>query len=156
MCVLHVVIYNSIKWELFARKESSSLEQLKFLHNCKRLQILPNSINYQPPIRTNYAQRIAQANGRRMLNALISDAHNRLRIYRQKLHGYRDTVISKTTETDANSLDNAIKQTANACRTKRQNQLVKTRGPTNNTIATQTPGLKISQIDHSRSNKLAV
>jgi hypothetical protein len=122
-------------------------------------KILPNSINYQPPIRTNYAQRIALANGRRMLNALISDAHNRLRIYRQKLHGYRDTVITKTTETDANSLDNAIKQTANAYRTKRHNQLeqkFKTRGPTNNTIATQTPGLKISQIDHSRSNKLAV
>ena len=112
-------------------------------------------INYQPPIRTNYAQRIAQANGRRMLNALISDAHNRLRIYRQKLHGYRDTVISKTTETDANSLDNAIKQMANAYRTKRHNQLEQN-GPTNNTIATQTPGLKISQIDHSRSNKLAV
>jgi hypothetical protein len=35
----------------------------------------------------------------------------------------RDTVIRKTTETDANSLDNAIKQTANAYRTKRQNQL---------------------------------
>jgi hypothetical protein len=72
------------KWELFACKESSALEQLKFLHNCKRLQILPNCINYQPPIRNNYAHRIAQANGRRMLNTLISDAHNRLRIYRQK------------------------------------------------------------------------
>ena len=46
-------------------------------------------------IRTNYAQRIAQANGRRMLNALISDADNRLRIYRQKLHAYRDTVQYK-------------------------------------------------------------
>jgi hypothetical protein len=61
-----------------------------------------------------------------MLNALISDVHNRLRIYRRKLHGYRDTVISKTIETDANSLENAIKvikQTANAYRTKRRNQL---------------------------------
>jgi hypothetical protein len=63
-----VTLRNTRKWELFARKESSALEQLKFLHNCKRLQILPNSINYQPPIGTNYAQRVAQANGRRMLN----------------------------------------------------------------------------------------
>ena len=47
-------------------------------------RILPNSINYKPPIRTNYAQQIVQSNGCQMLNVLISDAHNRLCIYQQR------------------------------------------------------------------------
>ena len=114
---------NTRKWELFTHKESSTLEQLNFLHKCKQRRILPNSINYQPPIRTNYAQQIAQSNGRRMLNVLISDAHNRLRIYRQRLYGYREAVINKTTETVANSIDSVIKQTTNVLRTRRHNQL---------------------------------
>ena len=83
---------NIRKWEFFVRKESSTFEQLHFLHNCRRQNILPNSINYQPPIKTDLAQRTAQSNGRRMLNALISDAHNCLRIYQQKLHGYRSSI----------------------------------------------------------------
>ena len=58
-----------------------------------------------------------------MLNVLISDAHNRLRIYRQRLQRYRDVVINKITETEANSIDSAIKQTTNAFRTRRHNQL---------------------------------
>ena len=76
---------------------------------------------------------------------------------RQRLHGYREAVINKTTETDANSIDSAIKQTTNLHRTRRRNQLeyLKTRGPTNNSIATQILGLKISQTNHSRNNKLA-
>ncbi len=69
------------------------MEQLNFLHKCKQQQILPNRINYQPPIRTNHAQQITQSNDRRMLNVLISDAHNRLPIYRQRLHGSRDDVM---------------------------------------------------------------
>ena len=58
-----------------------------------------------------------------MLNVLISDALNRLRIYRQRLHGYREAVIDKTTETESNSVDSANKQTANVRRTRRRSQL---------------------------------
>ena len=58
-----------------------------------------------------------------MLNVLISDAHNRLPIYRQRLHGSREDVINKTTETDTNSIDYATKQTTNAYKTRRRNQL---------------------------------
>ncbi len=113
-----VTLRNARKWELFTHKESSTLEQLNFLHKCKQQQILPNCINYQPPVRTNHAQQIAQSNGRRMLNVLISDAHNRLGMYRQRLHEYREAVINKTTETDTSSIDCAIKQTTNAYKTK--------------------------------------
>ena len=67
-------------------------------------------LNYQWPIKTILAQRIAQSNGRRMLNHLITDSHNLLRIYRQKMHGYRSSVIQNTTTTDAKSLDNGINQ----------------------------------------------
>ena len=77
------------------------MEQLNFLHNCKRQRILPNSINYQPPLKTTYAQQIAQSNGRRMLNVLISNAHNRLRIYRHTLQEHRQTVTRFTTQSDA-------------------------------------------------------
>ena len=116
---------NTRKWEFFARKESSTFEQLYFLHNCKRRNILPNSINYQPPIKTTLAQRIAQTNGRRMLNLLISDAHNRLRIYQQKLHGYRNSVIQNTSTADAKSLDNGIKYSTSTYKTRRRIELDK-------------------------------
>ena len=35
------------------------------------------------------------------------------------------------------------------------NENLKTRGPTKNSIATQIPGLRTSQTNHSRNNKLA-
>ena len=35
------------------------------------------------------------------------------------------------------------------------NENLKTRGPTNNSIATQIPGLRTFQTNHSRNNKLA-
>ena len=38
-------------------------------------------------------------------NLLISDAHNRLRIYQQKIHGYRSSVIQNATSTDAKSFE---------------------------------------------------
>ncbi|XP_028408809.1 uncharacterized protein LOC114531389 [Dendronephthya gigantea] len=58
-----------------------------------------------------------------MLNVLISDAHNRLRIYRQRLQGYRTAVIKDTTEMDANSISLAIQQTTNEHRKRRRSQL---------------------------------
>ena len=44
-------------------------------------------------------------------------------VYRQRLHGYHEADIHTTTETDANSIDNAIKQTTNTYKTKRGSQL---------------------------------
>ena len=60
-----------------------------------------------------------------MLNLLISDAHNRLRIYQQKLHGYRNSVIQNTSTADAKSLDNAIKYSTNTYKTRRRIELDK-------------------------------
>ncbi|XP_046854189.1 uncharacterized protein LOC124447327 [Xenia sp. Carnegie-2017] len=58
-----------------------------------------------------------------MLNILISDAHNRLRIYRRKLNQHRETVTNHITQTDAKSINETIKETTNAYRTKRHNEL---------------------------------
>ena len=107
---------NTRKWELFAHTESSTLEQLNFLHKCKQRRILPNSINYQPPIRTNYAQQIAQSNGRRMLNVLMPTI---VYVYIDK--GCMDIV--KLLSTKQLKLDSAIKQTTNVHRTRRRSQL---------------------------------
>ncbi len=74
------------KWELFAREKSSTCEQLRF-HNCKRLNILPNSIHYQPPVKSTFVLHTAKANGQYMLNVLITDMHNCLRVYQQKNRG---------------------------------------------------------------------
>jgi hypothetical protein len=111
------------KWELFARKKSSTSEQLRFLHNCKRLNILPNSINYQPPVKSTFALHTAKANGRRMLNVLITDAHNRLRVYQQKFEEHRNAILTKTNTTDAQSLDDTIKCITKKYQSKRHEEL---------------------------------
>jgi phosphoribosyl-dephospho-CoA transferase len=96
------------KWELFARKKSSTFEQLNFLHNCKRLNILPNSINYQPPVKSAFAIRTAQANGRRMLKVLITESHIRLRTYQRRIEEHRNAIFTTTNTSDAKLLQDTI------------------------------------------------
>jgi hypothetical protein len=111
------------KWELFARKKSSTFEQLHFLHNCKSLNVLPNSINYQPPVKSNLAIRTAQANGRRMLNVPITETHNRLRTYQRRIKDHRCAIFAITNTKDGNSLENTIRSIVQEYQSKRRAKL---------------------------------
>ena len=118
-----VSLKNARKWESYARKESSTLEQLHFLHNCKRLNILPNSINYRPPMKTELAKRTAKTNGKRMLRTLITETHNCLRIYRGKRNSHRHEVLNSISLRDSNALKDAIEHTSKDHRAKRHMEL---------------------------------
>jgi hypothetical protein len=98
------------KCELFARKKSSTFEQLNFLHNCKRLNILPNSINYQPPVKSAFAIRTAQANGRRMLKVLITESHaySFTYIYQRRIEEHRKAIFTTTNTSDAKLLQDTM------------------------------------------------
>jgi phosphoribosyl-dephospho-CoA transferase len=97
-------------WETWAHKEASALE-LHFLLSCKQLNVLPNSINYRSPIKSKLAIRTAAENGKRMLNTLITETHNRIRNYRLQINKNKQSISSTVTEQETNSLDEAITHT---------------------------------------------
>ena len=111
------------KWENLAHKEASSLEQLHFLHSCKRLNILPNTLNYRPPIKSQLAKRTATHNGKRMLNTLITETHNRLRNYRTQLNSHQQSISTTINNQEMTALTETISHTATQHRQKRHNDL---------------------------------
>ena len=80
------------RWENFACRQASTRQQLHFLHECLRQNILPPSVNYRPPLNHPQAWAIARQNGRRMTRMLIADAHNRISRYRTKVSKKRHNV----------------------------------------------------------------
>lgn len=58
-----------------------------------------------------------------MLQTLISEAHNRLRHYREKLNLHRHEVFTKTNEYDTTALKDAVQNTVNEYKTRRHSEL---------------------------------
>ncbi len=79
-------------------RDASTLDQLHFLHRCRKLRVLPVSLSYQPPIKTPSAYRVAEQNGFRMLTEIINDAHNRLRRNADEIDRARDKLEESISE----------------------------------------------------------
>ena len=68
-------------------------------------------MNYRPPVQSVLAKQTAETNGKRMLQTLITEAHNRLRIYQQKLDKHRSHVLKEANHNDTQQLIEAIRFT---------------------------------------------
>jgi hypothetical protein len=55
-------------------------------------------------MKSTFAIRTAQANGRRMLKALITESHIRLRTYQRRIEEHRNTIFTPTDTSDAKLL----------------------------------------------------
>ena len=111
------------KWETCAHKIASAEEQLHFLHSCKRLNVLPNSVNYKPPIKSQLAIKTATENGKRMLNTLITETHNRKRNYQIQLDAHKKTMAKCVTEHEIESLNETISRTTAEYKNERHTDL---------------------------------
>ena len=81
------------------------------------------SRNSRACLETDLAKQTAETNGKRMVQTLITEAHNRLRIYQQKLDKHRSHVLNETNHKDTQQLIEAIQYTTRYYRSKRQNEL---------------------------------
>ena len=111
------------KWETCAHKIASAEEQLHFLHSCKRLNMLPNSVNYKPPIKSQLAIKTVTENGKRMLNTLITETHNRKRNYQIQLDAHKKTMAKCVTEHEIESLNETISRTTAEYKNERHTDL---------------------------------
>lgn len=59
------------KWEKFEHRIITTKQQLHFLHDCKRSDILPRSIQYKPPVPSRLGFEIAKSNGKQMMKVLF-------------------------------------------------------------------------------------
>jgi len=106
------------QWENRAKQLSNTQEQLTFLHNCRRANVLPKCISYSPPVKTDMAKRIVLSNGKRMMSALINDCHHRCRFYTAEIERHRTAFTKQANESATNHIQAAIRLMAQRQRSK--------------------------------------
>ena len=111
------------KCESYAHKIASAKEQLHFLHSCKCLNVLSNSINYKSPIKSRFAIKTASENGKCMLKALITETHKRNRNYQIQLDAHKQIIAKCNTEGEIDSLNQTISRTTAEHKDTRRNDL---------------------------------
>ena len=72
-------------WEKAASREAITFQQLQFLHTCLRTNVMPRSVRYSPPVKSNVGKQVAMENSRRMVKVLITDCHQRLRRFQDRV-----------------------------------------------------------------------
>ncbi|CAI2738566.1 unnamed protein product, partial [Dicrocoelium dendriticum] len=112
------------RWEDFACRQASTRQQLFFLHECLRKDILPRSIRYRPPIDHPQAWTAARQFGRRMIRLMITDAHNRLRKYDRSMNEHRSSCLQVVGQQLTEQLEAAIEHRVANTRTKKHNALL--------------------------------
>ena len=96
--------------ENFACRLASTQQQLRFLHECLRQQILPRSICYRPPLNQPEAWNMTRQHSKRMLRLMITDAHNRIRKYNRHVEDLKATCLRELGATLFEQLETAIER----------------------------------------------
>jgi hypothetical protein len=75
-------------------------------------------------VKSTFAIRTAQANGRRMLKVLITESHIRLRTYQRRIEEHRNAIFTTTnTSTGAKLLEDTINNITQEYQSKRHTEL---------------------------------
>nr|VZI48490.1 unnamed protein product [Spirometra erinaceieuropaei] len=112
------------RWETFAKRESSTYAQLKFLHRCLEENVLPKCLRYSLPVMTDLCRRTMAHFKKRMIRVLIQDCHSRIRNYRRAIEQHISACRSIVTAHDLQMLESTILSNARCHRTLRDNQLL--------------------------------
>ena len=74
-------------------------------------------------MKSAFAIRTAQANGRRMLKVLITESHIRLRTYQRRIEEHRNAIFTTTNTSDAKLLQDTINNITQEYQSKRCTEL---------------------------------
>ena len=74
-------------------------------------------------MKSAFAIRTAQANGRRMLKVLITESHIRLRTYQRRIVEHRNAIFTTTNTSDAKLLQDTINNITQEYQSKRRTEL---------------------------------
>lgn len=111
------------KYEEFAVKESLVNEQLFYLHNCQRHDVMPKSIAVSPPVNSDNSRRIASRYKKEMLKELINDAHRRKDAYCSKIRHFREACSAVLPTEVMTEVDQCIENIKNHKRNKKRQAL---------------------------------
>ena len=112
------------RWELFACRQSSTRAQLYFLHECLRQNILPNSVNYRPPLNHPTAWQIARGFGKQLIKLMITDAHNRMIKYQTNIDISKGACENTIDASAFAELNGAIQRRVNNMLKRRKEELM--------------------------------
>ena len=69
-------------------------EHLRFNHRCKNENILPKSLHFRPPVKTNKGYKIAKNFGKQFLNLRISESHHKIVRLKSELTKVRNILLN--------------------------------------------------------------
>nr|VZI00973.1 unnamed protein product [Spirometra erinaceieuropaei] len=123
VCYGRTALRSPRRWETFAKRESSTYAQLKFLHRCLDEDVLPKCLRYRPPVNTDLCRRTMADFKKKMIRVLIRDCHARIHKYRQMIEHHSSTCQSIFTAHEIGILKAAILDSARRHRQLRDDQL---------------------------------
>nr|VZI00971.1 unnamed protein product [Spirometra erinaceieuropaei] len=123
LCYGRTALRSARRWETFAKRESSTYAQLKFLHRCLDEDVLPKCLRYRPPVNTDLCRRTMADFKKKMIRVLIRDSHARIHKYRQMIEHHSSTCQSIFTAHEIGILKAAILDSARRHRQLRDDQL---------------------------------
>nr|VZI19100.1 unnamed protein product [Spirometra erinaceieuropaei] len=122
-CYGRTALRSARRWETFAKRESSTYAQLKFLHRCLDEDVLPKCLKYRPPVNTDLCRRTMADFKKKMIRVLIRDCHARIHKYRQMIEHHSSTCQSIFTANELGVLRAEILDSARRHRKLRDDQL---------------------------------
>ncbi|BHF67107.1 hypothetical protein SprV_0301013100 [Sparganum proliferum] len=108
------------RWEKFAQRQATTFEQLTFLHRCRDHDVLPKSLRFKPTLPNETGRFLACKYGWRVLSAIISDVHNRLRRFEAILADLKNQCASALPENVFNNVQQRINATTKDARLKKR------------------------------------
>ncbi|BHF61667.1 hypothetical protein SprV_0100464200 [Sparganum proliferum] len=108
------------RWEKFAQRQAATFEQLTFLHRCRDHDVLPKSLRFKPTLPNETGRFLACKYGWRVLSAIISDVHNRLRRFEAILADLKNQCASALPENVFNNVQQRINATTKDARLKKR------------------------------------
>ncbi|BHF84027.1 hypothetical protein SprV_0902717700 [Sparganum proliferum] len=108
------------RWEKFAQRQAATFEQLTFLHRCRDHDVLPKSLRFKPTLPNENGRFLACKYGWRVLSAIISDVHNRLRRFEAILADLKNQCASALPENVLNNVQQRINATTKDARLKKR------------------------------------
>ena len=118
-----ITLNSARRWETFSCREISTREQLYFLHECLRQNVLPKSCSYRPPLNHPQAWELVRLHGRRMIRMMITDCHARMRKYNMIIREQRTFCEQAIGEEYSAELRAAIQRRTTANKNRKRTQL---------------------------------